>query len=553
MKSIQTKIILLIMIVITLCVAVVGGSSIMYAQKASEQNSAQIMNLTCQEKGKQLDNLFCSIEQSVKIIAHNALREQDMEHLLKSKTQREWYLNLLRPVLYGAANSTDGAVAVYLHFAPEVAPGDLGLFYSRSHLQESFREQTPTDLTAEGLDPDTLDWYYKPVETGRALWLEPYNNGKSEEKVISYVMPIYQDDVLIGVVGMDVLFRDIVDQISGVVAYDTGYAYLLDQDGQIIYHPHEGARSPVEENEKAWKEYIRKAAVNTEGNLIFEHNSQGEKYKLVSCQLENDTQLVVTASSAEIDRQKNQLVRNMGIGVSLIYVFCILISVIISQGIIRPLKEITEVSKAIAAGDLNVTLKSNSHDEVGELTESLQKTVECLRVYMDRMSNLAYTDPLTGVKSKIAYMEEVRKINNNIQLGFHQFGVIMFDINGLKDMNDTYGHENGDAYIVNCCRLICTIFKHSPVFRIGGDEFAAILVGQDLAKSSQLMEKLYKRMEEQNQNVDGPEDVISVAAGMAVFDKEKDKIFNDVFKRADKAMYEHKKTMKSQKNAKKPG
>lgn len=553
MKSIQTKIILLIMIVITLCVAVVGGSSIMYAQKASEQNSAQIMNLTCQEKGKQLDNLFCSIEQSVKIIAHNALREQDMEHLLKSKTQREWYLNLLRPVLYGAANSTDGAVAVYLHFAPEVAPGDLGLFYSRSHLQESFREQTPTDLTAEGLDPDTLDWYYKPVEAGRALWLEPYNNGKSEEKVISYVMPIYQDDVLIGVVGMDVLFRDIVDQISGVVAYDTGYAYLLDQDGQIIYHPHEGARSPVEENEKAWKEYIRKAAVNTEGNLIFEHNSQGEKYKLVSCQLENDTQLVVTASSAEIDRQKNQLVRNMGIGVSLIYVFCILISVIISQGIIRPLKEITEVSKAIAAGDLNVTLKSNSHDEVGELTESLQKTVECLRVYMDRMSNLAYTDPLTGVKSKIAYMEEVRKINNNIQLGFHQFGVIMFDINGLKDMNDTYGHENGDAYIVNCCRLICTIFKHSPVFRIGGDEFAAILVGQDLAKSSQLMEKLYKRMEEQNQNVDGPEDVISVAAGMAVFDKEKDKIFNDVFKRADKAMYEHKKTMKSQQNAKNPG
>jgi GGDEF domain-containing protein len=54
----------------------------------------------------------------------------------------------------------------------------------------------------------------------------------------------------------------------------------------------------------------------------------------------------------------------------------------------------------------------------------------------------------------------------------------MFDLNDLKHINDRYGHERGDEYIVNCCRLICQVFKHSPVFRIGGDEFVALLRGE---------------------------------------------------------------------------
>ena len=120
----------------------------------------------------------------------------------------------------------------------------------------------------------------------------------------------------------------------------------------------------------------------------------------------------------------------------------------------------------------------------------------------------------------------------------------MFDMNGLKEMNDTHGHDAGDNYIRNSCRLICSVFKHSPVFRIGGDEFVAILRGQDLLNAENLLRKFYERMEEVKKKAEKPEEVVSIAAGMAVFKEEWDKDYQDVFKRADEHMYRNKKSMK---------
>jgi electron-transferring-flavoprotein dehydrogenase len=72
------------------------------------------------------------------------------------------------------------------------------------------------------------------------------------------------------------------------------------------------------------------------------------------------------------------------------------------------------------------------------------------------------------------------KINAAIEKGEQEpFAVAVFDINDLKKVNDLHGHKEGDACIRAACKKICTIFDHSPVFRVGGDEFIAILSGAD--------------------------------------------------------------------------
>ena len=141
MKSIQSKIIVLIMMVVILCSVVVGGIGVRHLKMVSDQNSAQIMNLSCREEGKKFGHTFHSIEQSVKIIAHNSVPKLEMDKVLKSDTLREILIEDLRPIVLAAANSTDGAVAVYVHFNPEIAPSDSGLFYSKTAIQESFYEQ----------------------------------------------------------------------------------------------------------------------------------------------------------------------------------------------------------------------------------------------------------------------------------------------------------------------------------------------------------------------------------------------------------------------------
>lgn len=545
MKSIQSKIIVLIMMVVILCSVVVGGIGVRHLKMVSDQNSAQIMNLSCREEGKKLGQTFHSIEQSVKIIAHNSVPKLEMDKVLKSDTLREILIEDLRPIVLAAANSTDGAVAVYVHFNPEIAPADSGLFYSKTVIQESFYEQQVTDLSkVKPEEMDAMDWYYKPVEAGEAVWLEPYNNGKIEEPVVSYVVPIYQGDILVGIAGMDVLFSDITEKIQDVTIYDTGIAYLISEDNEMIYHPKNVTEFPVKDMEN-WQKFVENSKEDVEGRQVYEYKTAGKKHKLACYELDNDMRLILSAATSEIDAENDRMIKAVLVSVMMIAVVCILGSVFISQSIIRPLKELTEASKKIADGDLKITVPSGTQDEVGELADSLQQTVDCLRVYMDRISDLAYTDTLTGVKSKTAYNEEVRRLSENIADGFCQFGIIMFDINGLKEMNDTYGHDAGDTYIKSACRLICTTYKHSPVFRIGGDEFVVVLRGQDLLNSQKLMYRFYERMERISKEAEKPEEAVSVAAGMAVFKEGKDTDVQSVFKRADENMYINKNAIKS--------
>ena len=153
---------------------------------------------------------------------------------------------------------------------------------------------------------------------------------------------------------------------------------------------------------------------------------------------------------------------------------------------------------------------------------------------------MAYRDPLTGVKNKLAYLETLAKMENRMEEGsLTQYGVVVFDVNGLKKVNDTLGHDKGDEYIRSACRLICVQFKHSPVYRIGGDEFAAILEGNDYENRDVLL-RAFEAVVEENRE----KGKVIVSSGMAVYQPGEDSSYNDVFRRADKNMYERKKYLK---------
>ena len=160
---------------------------------------------------------------------------------------------------------------------------------------------------------------------------------------------------------------------------------------------------------------------------------------------------------------------------------------------------------------------------------------------LSNMRNSAYRDPLTGVKSKHAFVEKETEINELIEASsIEKFSVVVCDVNGLKHINDTYGHKAGDAYICEACKLVCVVFNHSPVFRIGGDEFVVIMTGADFENRHALMDTLNKQVEK---NIGLDKAVIS--AGISDFIADKDKTMHDVFERADSLMYDRKKKLKS--------
>ena len=157
---------------------------------------------------------------------------------------------------------------------------------------------------------------------------------------------------------------------------------------------------------------------------------------------------------------------------------------------------------------------------------------------------MAYTDALTGVKNKRAFEEKKEEIEQSLAAGtINEFGIIVCDLNGLKVINDTKGHDAGDNYIKEASKIICTFFKHSPVFRIGGDEFVVLLQHDDFRNRETLLNNFDKRMYE---NI--LKDAVVISTGLDIYLTDKQDTFQLVFERADKKMYARKKILKDMKD-----
>lgn len=163
----------------------------------------------------------------------------------------------------------------------------------------------------------------------------------------------------------------------------------------------------------------------------------------------------------------------------------------------------------------------------------------------NKLSILNETDSLTQVKNRQAYESKIAVINKLMtEHDDLKFAFAMFDINNLKKLNDEFGHETGDEYIINCCKFLCNIFKRSPVYRVGGDEFLVILMDEDYERREELMEVFKMQMDIIKDTKLPLVEQISIASGMSVYDPRFDYSCASIFKRADDLMYEEKQRMK---------
>ncbi len=150
----------------------------------------------------------------------------------------------------------------------------------------------------------------------------------------------------------------------------------------------------------------------------------------------------------------------------------------------------------------------------------------------------ANIDELTGIKNKHAYSDMARKLDDMIEDKSNpEFAIAVFDLNGLKQVNDTLGHQAGDRFIKKGCNTICRFFKHSPVYRVGGDEFVVVAQGYDYLNIDSLMLKFRKHNIKNKLKGD-----VVIAAGMSRFNN--DERVESVFERADEEMYRNKKELK---------
>ncbi len=537
MKSIRTRLIASFVGTIAGLFILMSGVSVYYMINAIEFHSAQSIQLLNEQKTSELNTYFSSVERTVGVLEEYLISSVDPEKYRTDDAYRESVFDALKERAESSANIIENAKSVYFRPDPERYGGTAGFFLSET-ADGVIKTLTPTNI----LDYDKTDrahvgWYYEPIMQGGPIWMEPYANENISVYMISYVMPVYVKSEFLGVLGIDIdmtLVHRAIDNLN----YESSTASLISIAGNLLYHqdyPNGLLKENFGEDLLAQSKFFTEEYVDTGENYQYIVNNH--RYRIMVNQLENGMLLAISTPEAELF----QLRRHMMFQLLMIFVVAILIVVIVSvrmtKKIVAPIQELTAISTRIAKGELGQEITYQSKDEIGTLADSIRKISVELKDYIDYIHEQAYLDAMTGVRNKGAYLAEEARLERLINEKMASFSIYVFDVNGLKRMNDTKGHEYGDMMIKDAALNIRTVFGNR-VYRIGGDEF--MVFGEAL--SDEEVKRQLARFDEQLRifNLENTkyEEDLAISRGVAVYDPEIDVDFTAVFNRADENMYQ---------------
>ncbi|MDO4404296.1 MAG: diguanylate cyclase [Atopobiaceae bacterium] len=537
MRSIRTKMTLLIVCVIIVIVTSMSLLSVVFIRNTEQRKSNQLLLLLCETGEKNLDYYFNSVQKSVKKVAsfvESDLDGLDDEHL-------EHHMERVRKHFDEMASKTNGVLTYYYRIDPDISQNVKGFWYTDLD-GEGFVEHEVTDITQyDTEDTSNLVWFTVPKYKGEAVWLPPYITDNLDKRVISYNVPIYWRGTFVGVVGIEIDYSTMAEQVESIRLYDNGYAYLCDADGNLFFHPRiDVSQLPPDEVPSVPKSAIGKST-------FIHYTFEGVEKIAAWLPLSNGMRLHVAVPVVETEGDWQRLIWDTMVYASIVLVASSVFTMLYARRITRPLEELTEAADQVDRGNYNFGLDYDQDDEVGRLTNTFKRLAGHMQDHISELNKRAYVDALTSVRNKGAYATYLDELQARLddENDHVEFAVGVFDCDNLKMINDRYGHEKGDTYLLTACRLICRVFQHSPVFRIGGDEFSVILQGDDLRNKDALAQKFSDTMAEISASADSEWEQVHVSTGVAVYDPQSDRDVNDVLRRADELMYEDKRIRKS--------
>lgn len=505
------------MLVITIFI---GGLSIYEVDNYIQKQAKEYVNIICANESSRINDSLSDMEKSVKIMESYLMAfftsESDVADGNLQKEVIESVDHMFSDVVKHTASS--GAISYYFRLDPSVSDGKTGLFYSKLNGGDEFISLEPTDISIyEKDDTEHVGWFWQPYEAGKPIWMKPYYNQNNEILMISYVVPMYLGDTFIGVVGMDFDYMFLANQVHEIAIYENGFAHLEIEGVTACYDEH---RHKVDDEEAT------------------------QKYMRVSKELINGMTLVLSASYDDIRQIRYQIAFEILFVVLVLSSLFIVVAILVVRKIVDPLGKITDAAVKLSNGDYDVEIVHSDTHEIKLLSTAFEDMTTRLREREYLLHLSANRDSLTRLRNTTSYRAWVERFDREKEKTTANYGVVVLDINYLKEANDRYGHDVGNEVIVSAAKIISETFKRSPVFRIGGDEFVAVLENRDLEER----EKLFAQFDIECANTyvekEQTKIPISIARGFAKFEMGTDSNFTDVFKRADDAMYEHKRKMK---------
>ena len=538
MHSLRTKISMLTLWISVLSVLVIAILSVVFIRSTERRKSDQLLLLLCETGNRNLDYYFSSVEKSVRKAA--AYAEKDLEGLEDEQLYR--HTERMRSYFGEIAGKTNGVLTFYYRIDPAVSQKVKGFWYTNLDGKD-FTEHEVTDISLYNTDDTShLVWFTVPKQTGNPIWLPPYKTDNLDDmKVISYNVPIYWRGQFVGVIGIEMDYFTMAEQVKSIRLYNSGYAFLTDSSGRLIYHPRIDIASLSAESLPELPENLLSESTFTS------YTFEGKLKHAAWLRLSNGLRLYVSVPVEETEGDWQQLISYVVMASCAVLLLSVLLSWFFMRRITKPLQQLTEAALQADLGNYDVDLDYNGKDEVGTLTKTFRRMASHMLEHISDLNKRVFVDALTSVRNKgafTAYVDELQaRLEENPEKNM-QFAVGVFDCDDLKTVNDHFGHDKGDLYLKTASRLICRVFQHSPVFRIGGDEFSVILLNDDFLNRKKLIAEFEEACAETCGSSAQQWEQVHVAIGIAVYNPAEDHSVIDTVRRADKNMYLNKKKRK---------
>lgn len=449
MKSIKTKIVLVVLMCSLISTVICGSISLVESSRAAKENSADRMKLLCENQGQKLDGMMQQVSQSVDTLYDLAVSELD--DFQKFKTDAAYvdaYSQQLAPMLLQTAVHTQGAMSVYIRYNPQFTEPTSGLFYTRDSADSEFQEIEPTDFSM--FEPDDLEhvgWYYIPVSNEQPTWMEPYLNSNINVYMISYVIPIFVDGESVGIIGMDIDFSAFTNVLDASGIFDSGYAFLANGQGNIMHHKElETGSSLAEAGLEAVAESL---ALPDQEMAIRQYNWQGMNKSMCYMTLVNGMRFILTAPTSEFAAEAKTMRMLIFLGALIAMAVAAVVGFLISISLTKPIRQINNIVGETAK--FNFTHYQGSErlykkkDETASMAHSLHDMRDSLRGMVENIRQ-AYVDMADSMERLSETTEKVNHMSEDNSATTQELAAAMQETADTMDtVNSTLAEIRGRA------------------------------------------------------------------------------------------------------------
>ena len=339
----RTKVTLLAVCAMIVSLGIIAFVGAVSVKNLSNRDADRTLYLMCKTGRMDLEAYFNSVEHSVKTVS--TLAQGSLEGMSEEDLAR--HVDRAAGIFSQLSHQTNGVLTYYYRIDPAI-----------------------TDITQfDTNDTSKLVWFTVPKATKKGIWLPPYVTDNLAVRVLSYNEPVFWNGVFIGVIGIEINYRTLAQEVENIRPYKNGYAFVLDEKGDFIYHPQMNSN------------YLTgnvlppppKELLGADNGIRYTYN--GIEKDAVWMPLSNGMRLYVCAPVSEINSSWQKPIWDIIYASVIVLLIVGVIIMFLANRITKPLQDLSKAAREVYKGNYDFALEYDKNDEIGGIARSFRKLV----------------------------------------------------------------------------------------------------------------------------------------------------------------------------------